>query len=52
MGPDELLSCFIYVIVKAEACDMPALLTLVEHFTLEEGQDKFEFISTTLNAAI
>ena len=49
MGPDELLSCFIYVIVKAEACDMPALLTLVEHFTLEEGQDKFEFISTNLS---
>ena len=36
MSPDEILSCFIYVIVKAHATDIPALLTFVCYFTLEE----------------
>lgn len=48
MGPDELLSCFIYVLVKANCYDLPALLTLVESYTLEDYQGEFEFISTSL----
>ena len=52
MGPDDLLSCFIYVLVKAHAHDTPALLTLVNYYTLEEHQGEFEFVNTTLSASI
>ena len=59
MGSDELLSCFIYILVKASAHELPALLTMIEYFTLEqqvddEGlkQDDLDFVSTTFNAAI
>ena len=52
MSSDEILSCFIYVLIKARAFDMPALLTFVGYFTLEEHQDEFEFVKTTLLAAI
>lgn len=36
MSSDEILSCFIYVIVKAGAVEIPALITFVCYFTLEE----------------
>ena len=52
MSSDELLSCFIYVLIKARAFDMPALLTFVGYFTLEAHQDEFDFVNTTLQAAI
>lgn len=52
MSSDEILSCFIYVIVKAGAYEIPALLTFVCYFTLEEHQDQFDFDKTTLQAAI
>ena len=52
MGPDDLLSCFIYVLVKAHAHDTPALLTLVNYYTLEEHQGEFEFVNTTVSASI
>lgn len=35
MSSDELLSCFIYVLVKSESYQMPALLTIINYFTLE-----------------
>ena len=52
MSSDELLSCLIYVLVKARATDAPALLTFVSYFTLERLQDSFEYVSTTAQAAI
>jgi len=52
MSSDELLSCFIYVLVKSGSYEMPALLTIINYFTLDEHQFEFEFISTTLNAAV
>mmetsp|Transcript_6213 Transcript_6213/g.8302 ORF Transcript_6213/g.8302 Transcript_6213/m.8302 type:complete len:111 (+) Transcript_6213:687-1019(+) len=52
MSSDEILSCLIYVLVKARATDMPALLTFVGYFTLEEHQDEFDFVRTTLSAAV
>ena len=55
MGSDELLSCFIYILVKASSHEMPALLTLISYFTLEQDdqtQNDFDFVSTTFNAAI
>ena len=52
MGSDELLSCFIYILVKAGAHELPALLTMVQYFTLEQEDDDLDFVSTTFNAAI
>ncbi len=52
MSSDELLSCFIYVLVKSNSTDTPALLTFVSYFTLEELYEEFEYIGITLQASI
>ena len=36
MSSDEFLSCLIYVMVKAKAADLSALISMVSYFTLEE----------------
>ena len=36
MSSDEILSCLIYVLVKANRSDTIAILTMVNYFTLEE----------------
>lgn len=50
--PDELLSCLIYILVKANAIEMPALLSIAGHFTLESRSELFDYMQTTLNAAL
>ena len=39
MSSDDLLSCFIYILLKAGVAEMPALTTFIGYYTLDESQD-------------
>ena len=52
IGCDVLLSRLIYVLVKANIPDMPVYLSIIGYFTLEHRQQDFEYMNTTLQAAI
>lgn len=52
MSSDELLSCFIYILLKSGHAHIPAILTFINYYSLDESQDEFEFINTTLCAAV
>ena len=51
-GCDVILSCLIYVLVKANSPEIPVYLSIISYFTLEQHQQDFEFMNTTLQAAI
>ena len=51
-GCDTILSCLIYVLVKANIPEIPVYLSMISYFTLEQHQQDFEFMNTTLQAAI
>ena len=51
VGCDVVLSCMIYVLVKANIPEIPVYLSMVGYFTLDQHQEDFEYVSTTLQAA-
>lgn len=52
MSSDELLSCVIYILLKSGYADLPAILTFINYYSLDESQNEFEYINTTLRAAV
>ena len=51
VGCDVVLSCMIYVLVKANMAEIPVYLSMISYFTLDQHQEDFEYVNTTLQAA-
>ena len=51
VGCDVVLSCMIYVLVKANIPEIPVYLSMIGYFTLDQHQEDFEYVNTTLQAA-
>jgi hypothetical protein len=45
-----MLPCLIYVIIKAQLKELPALLPLIKLYTLDKRHQEFELMSINLEA--
>lgn len=49
---DTFLPCLIYVIIRAQLKELPALLPLIKLYTLDKRHQEFELMSINLEATI